>query len=194
MSHGPGAKHDFAGGIPALQVDPGEPALRERFGRLGGCEPASMRSSRAACSAVITKSVGGSLTDLGSLPRTGGRAGGRRLIARYEDLEQVGRLLVLAGVIEHHRDEGAAAGFFGGGRPRVERLKTNQVNFGASQGSSWSPRPALLARNHLDVAVESPPIPTASRDGWRGRIRTFDLLIQSQAPYRLATRQWNRSA
>jgi hypothetical protein len=26
--------------------------------------------------------------------------------------------------------------------------------------------------------------------GWRGRIRTFDLLIQSQAPYRLATRQW----
>ena len=25
--------------------------------------------------------------------------------------------------------------------------------------------------------------------GWRGRIRTFDLLIQSQAPYRLATRQ-----
>jgi hypothetical protein len=30
--------------------------------------------------------------------------------------------------------------------------------------------------------------------GWRGRIRTFDLLIQSQAPYRLATRQWNRSA
>ena len=29
--------------------------------------------------------------------------------------------------------------------------------------------------------------------GWRGRIRTFDLLIQSQAPYRLATRQWSRS-
>ena len=28
--------------------------------------------------------------------------------------------------------------------------------------------------------------------GWRGRIRTFDLLIQSQAPYRLATRQWGR--
>src|SRR4051794_4083030 len=28
--------------------------------------------------------------------------------------------------------------------------------------------------------------------GWRGRIRTFDLLIQSQAPYRLATRQWSR--
>ncbi len=27
--------------------------------------------------------------------------------------------------------------------------------------------------------------------GWRGRIRTFDLLIQSQAPYRLATRQWS---
>jgi hypothetical protein len=27
------------------------------------------------------------------------------------------------------------------------------------------------------------------RVGWRGRIRTFDLLIQSQAPYRLATRQ-----
>ena len=27
--------------------------------------------------------------------------------------------------------------------------------------------------------------------GWRGRIRTFDLLIQNQAPYRLATRQWS---
>lgn len=25
--------------------------------------------------------------------------------------------------------------------------------------------------------------------GWGGRIRTFDLLIQSQAPYRLATPQ-----
>ena len=30
----------------------------------------------------------------------------------------------------------------------------------------------------------------ASRS-WTGRIRTFDLLIQSQAPYRLATRQWS---
>ncbi len=28
--------------------------------------------------------------------------------------------------------------------------------------------------------------------GWRGRIRTFGLLIQSQAPYRLATRQRKR--
>jgi hypothetical protein len=25
--------------------------------------------------------------------------------------------------------------------------------------------------------------------GWRGRIRTFNPLIQSQVPYRLATRQ-----
>ena len=29
----------------------------------------------------------------------------------------------------------------------------------------------------------------AHRAGWGGRIRTFDLLIQSQAPYRLATPQ-----
>ena len=28
-----------------------------------------------------------------------------------------------------------------------------------------------------------------SEDGWRGRIRTFNPLIQSQVPYRLATRQ-----
>ena len=40
----------------------------------------------------------------------------------------------------------------------------------------------------------SEPLPGAvlrSEVGWRGRIRTFDLLIQSQAPYRLATRQWS---
>ena len=34
------------------------------------------------------------------------------------------------------------------------------------------------------------PVPLLG--GWRGRIRTFGLLIQNQAPYRLATRQWNR--
>ena len=28
------------------------------------------------------------------------------------------------------------------------------------------------------------------KGGWGGRIRTFGLLIQSQAPYRLATPQW----
>ncbi len=31
--------------------------------------------------------------------------------------------------------------------------------------------------------------PLGQRDGWRGRIRTFNPLIQSQVPYRLATRQ-----
>ena len=31
---------------------------------------------------------------------------------------------------------------------------------------------------------------SCSVGGWGGRIRTFDLLIQSQAPYRLATPQW----
>jgi hypothetical protein len=29
-----------------------------------------------------------------------------------------------------------------------------------------------------EVVVGSPQIPTAGTDGWRGRIRTFDLLIQ----------------
>ena len=46
--------------------------------------------------------------------------------------------------------------------------------------------------------LESPPARcrrghSCSDVGWRGRIRTFDLLIQSQAPYRLATRQWTGS-
>ena len=33
---------------------------------------------------------------------------------------------------------------------------------------------------------------TANTLGWGGRIRTYDLLIQSQLPYHLATPQWRR--
>ena len=43
-----------------------------------------------------------------------------------------------------------------------------------------------------DVVVVFPRHPTGHGVGWRGRIRTFDLLIQSQAPYRLATRHCER--
>ena len=42
--------------------------------------------------------------------------------------------------------------------------------------------------HRLRVTVNS--IATGGRSGWGGRIRTFGLLIQSQAPYRLATPQW----
>src|SRR6478672_6550139 len=55
----------------------------------------------------------------------------------------------------------------GRGRPLRKRLGTNEAP------------PAIAGGAHR-----------ASGFGWRGRIRTFDLLIQSQAPYRLATRQW----
>jgi hypothetical protein len=67
--------------------------------------------------------------------------------------------------------------------------KSNQVNIGAFRGSCLEPAPRSSRTKPPDVVVGSLPIPTAGRDGWRGRIRTFDLLIQSQAPYRLATRQ-----
>jgi hypothetical protein len=44
-----------------------------------------------------------------------------------------------------------------------------------------------------DVVLRQSSNSTGCGVGWRGRIRTFDLLIQSQAPYRLATRQWSGS-
>ena len=68
-----------------------------------------------------------------------------------------------------------------------------------------TPRQAVMVRAFLEstprsvrtrppnVVVGSPWAATRWVAGWRGRIRTFDLLIQSQAPYRLATRQCSRS-
>ena len=49
----------------------------------------------------------------------------------------------------------------------------------------------LVAHGTTRCGGREPSNPHGCRDGWRGRIRTFDLLIQSQAPYRLATRQWS---
>jgi hypothetical protein len=50
-----------------------------------------------------------------------------------------------------------------------------RVGYAAESG-----RPSACCRGPFHVQMA----------GWRGRIRTFGLLIQSQAPYRLATRQW----
>ena len=50
---------------------------------------------------------------------------------------------------------------------------------------------ARTRSNPPDVVLRSSTNSTGCGVGWRGRIRTFDLLIQSQAPYRLATRQWS---
>ena len=67
--------------------------------------------------------------------------------------------------------------------------KSNQVNFGASRGSFFEPAPHSSRTKPPDVVVGIGWTATRGVAGWRGRIRTFDLLIQSQAPYRLATRQ-----
>ena len=55
-------------------------------------------------------------------------------------------------------------------------------------------RPWLSVDCQIEHADDPGRIPRgrfrAQLSGWGGRIRTFDLLIQSQAPYRLATPQW----
>ena len=61
---------------------------------------------------------------------------------------------------------------------QVNVRKSNQVNLVASRGSFLEPAPRSSRTQPPDVVVGSPPIPTDGRDGWRGRIRTFDLLIQ----------------
>ena len=76
----------------------------------------------------------------------------------------------------------------------VNVKKSNQVNFDAFRGSFLESTLRSVRTRPPDVVVGSPWTATRGVAGWRGRIRTFDLLIQSQAPYRLATRQWSRSA
>ena len=44
-----------------------------------------------------------------------------------------------------------------------------------------------MGRNTTIGGMGESTKPTSCGIGWGGRIRTFDLLIQSQAPYRLAT-------
>ena len=76
---------------------------------------------------------------------------------------------------------------------QVNVQKSNQVDFAASRGSFLESTPLLLPHETTRCVWGVPRIATRGAAGWRGRIRTFDLLIQSQAPYRLATRQWSGS-
>ena len=74
---------------------------------------------------------------------------------------------------------------------QVNVRKSNQVNIGAFRGSFLEPAPRSSRAKPPDVVSGVSCTATRGVAGWRGRIRTFDLLIQSQAPYRLATRQWS---
>ena len=73
----------------------------------------------------------------------------------------------------------------------VNVKKSNQVNFDAFRGSFLESTLRSVRTRPPDVVVGRFWTATRGVTGWRGRIRTFDLLIQSQAPYRLATRQWS---
>ena len=85
-----------------------------------------------------------------------------------------------------------------GARPespnQVHAMVRDQVTEPRSVPPTGGPVTLDRVARALGVVVWNAQPTTGSRDGWRGRIRTFDLLIQNQAPYRLATRQWNRSA
>ena len=63
---------------------------------------------------------------------------------------------------------------------QVNVRKSNQVNFGASPGSFLEPAPRSSRTRPPDVVVGTDWTATRGIAGWRGRIRTFDLLIQSQ--------------
>ena len=79
--------------------------------------------------------------------------------------------------------------------PRRDRRASRGVWFIGWRGyPPQATRPDARIRSDMPDAVSAMGVSwTATRGvaGWRGRIRTFDLLIQSQAPYRLATRQWS---
>jgi hypothetical protein len=61
--------------------------------------------------------------------------------------------------------------------------KSNQVNIGASRGSFLEPAPrSSRTKPPVEVVWGVPRTATRGVAGWRGRIRTFDLLIQSQIP------------
>jgi hypothetical protein len=60
--------------------------------------------------------------------------------------------------------------------------KSNQVNFAASRGSFLESTPCSCRTKPPDVVVGFDRTATRWVAGWRGRIRTFDLLIQSQTP------------
>jgi len=57
--------------------------------------------------------------------------------------------------------------------------RANQVNFGASRGSFLEPAPCSVRTKPPDVVWGVSWTATRGAAGWRGRIRTFDLLIQS---------------
>ena len=77
-----------------------------------------------------------------------------------------------------------------GAQTTVSRSKRVRLIFADRRSCStraWGNGPSTRCCGRFSVDD-----PTGRGVGWRGRIRTFDLLIQSQAPYRLATRQWRR--
>ena len=62
---------------------------------------------------------------------------------------------------------------------QVKVRKSNQVNVGASRGSFLESAPRSSRTKPPDVVWGVPRTATRGIAGWRGRIRTFDLLIQS---------------
>jgi uncharacterized protein len=80
---------------------------------------------------------------------------------------------------------------------RLRALVAEEPDLASTTMEHWGDHPAgasplgYVARLRYDTTRGIWRDWTATRwvAGWRGRIRTFDLLIQSQAPYRLATRQ-----
>jgi len=70
-------------------------------------------------------------------------------------------------------------------RPQRRTAETDpayQVNFGAFRGSFLESTPCSCRTQPPDVVWGVPWTATRGGAGWRGRIRTFDLLIQSQIP------------
>ena len=62
--------------------------------------------------------------------------------------------------------------------PLGRLARTCWLSIGCQTGQTFAPRIDSGGRFRAEDA------------GWGGRIRTFGLLIQNQAPYRLATPQW----
>ncbi len=82
-------------------------------------------------------------------------------------------------------------------RSQARTSGADSPSTGRPESNAFTSR-ARIIRYQVEVLGETPSAALAARNrstahilciGWRGRIRTFDLLIQSQAPYRLATRQ-----
>jgi hypothetical protein len=65
---------------------------------------------------------------------------------------------------------------------QVNVQKSTQVNFDAFRGSFLEPAPRCFRTKPPDLVVGIDWTATRGVTGWRGRIRTFDLLIQSQTP------------